>query len=149
MNDMIILDLVLKGKWYDMIERGAKLEEYREIKPYWDRRLFSRPYTHVRFRRGYTKKSMTYTIPSEIRKGFGFAACWGAPSVHNTYWNKSAITTEYEYERRTAYLPHVRTPRALGMRQQNNKLLQRAAQQPHGQRIEESEMQRYSVRLLH
>lgn len=32
MNDMIILDLVLKGKWYDMIERGAKLEEYREIK---------------------------------------------------------------------------------------------------------------------
>lgn len=26
MNDMIILDLVLKGKWYDMIERGAKLE---------------------------------------------------------------------------------------------------------------------------
>lgn len=29
MNDMIILDLVLKGKWYDMIERGAKMEEYR------------------------------------------------------------------------------------------------------------------------
>ena len=39
---MIILELVLKGKWYDMIERGAKLEEYREIKPYWDKRLFSR-----------------------------------------------------------------------------------------------------------
>lgn len=68
MNDMIILDLVQKAKWYDMIERGAKLEEYREIKPYWDRRLFSRPYTHVRFRRGYTSKSMTYTIPGEIRK---------------------------------------------------------------------------------
>ena len=85
MNDMIILDLVLKGKWYDMIERGAKLEEYREIKPYWNKRLFSRPYTHVRFRRGYTKKSMTYTIPGEIRKGFGFAACWGAPSNKQVY----------------------------------------------------------------
>lgn len=58
----------MKGKWYDMIERGAKLEECREIKPYWDRRLFSRPYTHVRFRRG-----------------FGFAACWGAPQNKQVY----------------------------------------------------------------
>ena len=85
MNEMIILDLVLMGKWYDMIERGAKLEEYREIKPYWDKRLFSRPYTHVRFRRGYTKKSMTYTIRGEIHKGFGFAARWGAPSNKRVY----------------------------------------------------------------
>lgn len=84
MNDMIILNLVLKGKWYDMIERGAKLEEYREIKPYWDSRLFSRPYTYVRFRRGYTKKSMTYTIPGEIRKGFG-SVCWGAPLNKQVY----------------------------------------------------------------
>lgn len=98
MNDKVILDLVLKGKWYDMIERGAKLEEYREIKPYWDRRLFSRPYTHVRFRRGYTSKSMTYTIPGEIRKGFGFAAdghpswvCWDADTVRSPRREATAI----------------------------------------------------------
>lgn len=36
---MKILDLVLKGKWYDMIASGAKYEEYREIKPYWFKRL--------------------------------------------------------------------------------------------------------------
>lgn len=35
---MKILDLVLKHKWYDMLS-GEKLEEYREIKPYWFRRL--------------------------------------------------------------------------------------------------------------
>lgn len=33
------LHLVLKGKWYDMIATGTKKEEYREIKPYWVRRL--------------------------------------------------------------------------------------------------------------
>ena len=36
---MKTLDLVLKRKWYDMIASGEKNEEYREIKPYWIRRL--------------------------------------------------------------------------------------------------------------
>ena len=33
------LKLVLKKKWYDMIESGVKLEEYRDIKPHWTTRL--------------------------------------------------------------------------------------------------------------
>lgn len=36
---MKTLYLTLKKQWYDMIERGEKLEEYREIKPYWEKRL--------------------------------------------------------------------------------------------------------------
>ncbi len=36
---MKILDLVLKGKWYDMIASGEKLEEYRDITPYWCSRI--------------------------------------------------------------------------------------------------------------
>jgi hypothetical protein len=36
---MRILHLTLKKKWYDMIEAGIKLEEYREIKLYWIKRL--------------------------------------------------------------------------------------------------------------
>ena len=36
---MKVLDLVLKGVWYDMIASGRKREEYREIKPYWEKRL--------------------------------------------------------------------------------------------------------------
>lgn len=36
---MKILHLTLKKKWFDMIESGEKTEEYREIKPYWIRRL--------------------------------------------------------------------------------------------------------------
>lgn len=36
---MKTLDLVVKHKWYDMIASGEKREEYREIKPYWEKRL--------------------------------------------------------------------------------------------------------------
>lgn len=34
-----VLHLTLKKKWFDMIASGEKKEEYREIKPYWIRRL--------------------------------------------------------------------------------------------------------------
>lgn len=37
---MSILHLTLKKKWFDMILSGEKKEEYREIKPYWCKRLF-------------------------------------------------------------------------------------------------------------
>ena len=94
---MKILDLVLKTKWYDMIEQGIKHEEYREIKSYWVKRftnlnnhdslLFSqrngytsineKGYTHVRFRKGYSKTSIIFTIEN-ITTGKGNTD-WGAP----------------------------------------------------------------------
>ena len=58
-----ILPLVLKGKWYDMIESGAKKEEYREVKPYYTTRLINwhnrmwPGYAVVEFRRGYAKNA--------------------------------------------------------------------------------------------
>lgn len=36
---MKVLHLTLKKQWFDMIASGEKLEEYREIKPYWVSRL--------------------------------------------------------------------------------------------------------------
>jgi len=35
----IVMPLVLKKKWFDMILSGEKTEEYREIKDYWARRF--------------------------------------------------------------------------------------------------------------
>lgn len=61
---MRILDLVLKHKWYDMIASGIKKEEYRDIKPFYLRRLLSRAgvgfehYDAVRFHRGYTNTTI-------------------------------------------------------------------------------------------
>ena len=39
MKQSEVLHLVLKRKWFDMIARGEKNEEYREIKPYWLKRF--------------------------------------------------------------------------------------------------------------
>ena len=92
--DVKELDLVLKRQWYEMIEQGIKTEEYREIKPYWTKRFlrFERPlfahrnghescnekhYTHVRFRAGYTSRSMIFEL-KDIRIGKGRKE-WGAP----------------------------------------------------------------------
>lgn len=74
---MKILDLPLKAKWFLMIEIGTKREEYREIKPFWKKRLF-KGYTHVRFRYGYTKRTMLYEL-NEIVIGKGRQE-WGAPT---------------------------------------------------------------------
>lgn len=43
MKDNNTLHLVLKKKWYELIESGIKKEEYREIKPYWIKRLWYNP----------------------------------------------------------------------------------------------------------
>ncbi len=41
---MKILYLPLKKEWYEMIERGEKLEEYRELTPHWIVRLLEWTY---------------------------------------------------------------------------------------------------------
>lgn len=88
---MNTLHLPLKRKWYDMIERGEKLEEYREINAYWLPRLVDlskrvntfKSYTHVRFRLGYTKTTMLREIES-ISIGYGRPE-WGAPTDRRVY----------------------------------------------------------------
>lgn len=101
------LDLVLKVKWYEMIASGVKREEYREIKPYWERRLLALPedmscveatpesvkdaichgasirrFDFVRFHRAYTSTTMT------------FAVCGIDVSVGNAHWG-AADGVEY------------------------------------------------------
>lgn len=75
------IDLVLKGKWYDLIESGEKRAEYRRLCVFWWTRIFSEPgaswsvrflkvispcniqcnlkHHYVRFRRGYGKDAPT------------------------------------------------------------------------------------------
>ena len=107
---MKVLDLPLKKEWYEMIEIGTKTEEYREIKPYWSKRLLgcdtplfshrygyqqanAKGYTHVRFRYGYTKRTMLREITS-IGIGYGRPE-WGAPKdkmVFIIFFKKGGVT---------------------------------------------------------
>ena len=71
-----VLTLTVSKQWFDMIVADEKIEEYRQIKPYWIKRLTTnceveydvaletycgkvlyRPYTHVLFINGYRKDS--------------------------------------------------------------------------------------------
>lgn len=66
-----VLTLTISKQWFDMILSGEKTEEYREIKPYWAKRLiegynqglwisgesYFKPYTYVLFINGYSKDS--------------------------------------------------------------------------------------------
>nr|DAF32874.1 MAG TPA: hypothetical protein [Caudoviricetes sp.] len=36
-----VLSLAVSKKWFDLIASGIKREEYREIKPYWEKRLLN------------------------------------------------------------------------------------------------------------
>lgn len=54
---MKILHLTVKKKWFDLIASGKKRMEYREDKPYWQKRLLDgenpKVFDIVRFKNGY------------------------------------------------------------------------------------------------
>lgn len=59
---MKTLHLTLKKKWFDLILSGEKTIEYREMKPFWEKRLVGKQYNVVKFRNGYSPDSPTVTV---------------------------------------------------------------------------------------
>lgn len=93
-----MLVLPIKQKWFDMILHGGKTEEYREIKPYWDKRIIKAlGYTaeeekkakqqlrnkeiskeiHICFRNGYGKHAPMFYTDCTVSIGIGRQK-WGA-----------------------------------------------------------------------
>lgn len=78
---MKILHLTLKRKWFDMIASGEKKEVYRELKPYWWKRLgywydsdretgywdygFSKMPDVILFKNGYAKNAPSIQVECE------------------------------------------------------------------------------------
>ena len=82
---MKVLHLTLKKKWFDMILSGEKKEEYREIKPYWIKRLTGKCHDVISFTNGYSKNAPNFRIELKyIVKGFGIVE-WGAKEVDMVY----------------------------------------------------------------
>lgn len=81
---MRVLHLTLKKKWFDMIASGEKREEYREVKPYWSKRL-NKKYDVIQFRNGYRPDSPTMRVElKEIWRSLGILE-WGAPPGEVVY----------------------------------------------------------------
>lgn len=57
-----VLYLTLKRVHFNKILKKEKVEEYREIKQYWAKRLLGKHYTHIQFRNGYQSDSPTILI---------------------------------------------------------------------------------------
>ena len=96
---MKILHLVLIGKWYDMIDRGEKTEEYRALTPYWSNRLI-RKYGIDYWKGVFSHNSierLDEKISGEIPRIFGWNGCTGYDAVcfHRGYTN---ITMMFEYK---------------------------------------------------
>ena len=52
---MRVLHLNLYRKYFDAILSGSKTIEYRDITPYWSKRLEGKHYDVIKFRNGYAK----------------------------------------------------------------------------------------------
>lgn len=51
-----VLTLPLKGIYFDQIKSGEKEYEFREVTPYWKKRLENREYDKIVLTRGYPKR---------------------------------------------------------------------------------------------
>lgn len=70
-----ILHLTLTKEWFDLMVRGIKRVEFREEKPYWEKRLFNRisdteveaiQFDEIHFRNGYGKDKPLFVTDHRI-----------------------------------------------------------------------------------
>lgn len=96
------LVLTLKKQWFDMILEGVKTEEYREIKPYWEKRflnyfgqfydfstekptiVWDKQKRTIVFRNGYGNDKPEFSAECVINEGFGKEE-WGAEKATKYY----------------------------------------------------------------
>lgn len=84
-----MLVLPIKKQWFDMIVSGEKKEEYREIKPYYDKRLGyltegTGKITKIILRNGYRHDSPSVKCKCTVEIGEGKKE-WGADPDINYY----------------------------------------------------------------
>lgn len=88
-----MLTLPIKKKWFDMILSGEKKEEYREIKPYYEKRfchlwqgslIGGNAERKIVFRNGYAKDSPYIIANCKLKAGEGKKE-WGAAAGERYY----------------------------------------------------------------
>lgn len=82
--------LPIRSKWYGMIRAGIKTEEYRAIKPYWQKRIeplipyAGKKYVYEYLRNGYGRDRPTLRVYGFWDVGFGVPE-WGAPADEEVF----------------------------------------------------------------
>lgn len=88
-----MLTLPIKQEWFDMICRGEKREEYREVTEYWRKRIDSarmrywnefKEIFEVKIRAGYNSKAPAATLRVHLAFGKGVQE-WGAEPYKDYY----------------------------------------------------------------
>lgn len=90
-SECAILPLILKGKWYDMIDSGKKKEEYRDNKLFWRKRITNVIYKAgnedepivVAFSHGYKKQDMFYVADRIFFRDGSNHPEWGEPETRH------------------------------------------------------------------
>lgn len=80
---MKTIHLVLKYRWFDMIVYGNKREEYREIKPYYDKLRDLKRGDRIVFHKGYSSVTVTAEVKYCIQ-AYG-VTLWGGDSENNQW----------------------------------------------------------------
>ena len=57
-----VLHLVLKKKYFERIYNKTKKLEYRDLTPYWSKRLEGKDFTHIKFQLAYSKNPPTMLV---------------------------------------------------------------------------------------
>ncbi|MEM1219599.1 MAG: ASCH domain-containing protein [Bacteroidota bacterium] len=83
-----VLHLNLKRKWFDMVAAGEKKEEYREVKPFWNRvfdayitirgRRYHPSDVDIMFSNGYAKNRRQMLVECKYMKIGAGRTDWGA-----------------------------------------------------------------------
>jgi hypothetical protein len=90
-----ILHMTLHRKWFDLIASGEKCHEYREAKPYWEKRLFdpetgaAKEYDEIHFRNGYAKDSPFMRV--EFVEASFTGAQWWEPACGEELWPETIV----------------------------------------------------------
>lgn len=105
-SECAVLPLVLKGKWYRMIESGVKCEEYRDATPYWRTRLtnwaWKKPGWNkahhktliVAFSLGYQKPTMFFLARPKPYDPCG-PYPWSLVTTNNSAWGEPSGIEHY------------------------------------------------------
>lgn len=93
---MKILHLTLKKKWFDLIASGEKRHEYRECKPYWEKRLIKpdgnpRHFDEIHFRNGYSKDAPFMRV--EFIRIAHTGPEWCEPRCGEVLWPDTIVIT--------------------------------------------------------